>query len=63
MALKTFKPVSDGLRQLVLIDRKELYKGTPVKKLTEGLKNPAVEITQVELLLVDVVADINAATE
>lgn len=38
MALKTFKPVSDGLRQLVLIDRKELYKGSPVKKLTEGLK-------------------------
>lgn len=37
MALKTFKPVSDGLRQLVLIDRKELYKGNPVKSLTEGL--------------------------
>ncbi|MCP4395532.1 MAG: 50S ribosomal protein L2 [Alphaproteobacteria bacterium] len=37
MALKTFKPVSDGLRQLVLIDRKELYKGDPVKSLTEGL--------------------------
>ena len=36
MALKTFKPVTPGLRQLVIVDRKDLYKGKPVKTLTEG---------------------------
>jgi large subunit ribosomal protein L2 len=36
MALKTFKPVTPSLRQLVIVDRSELYKGKPVKKLTEG---------------------------
>lgn len=36
MALKTFKPVTPSLRQLVLVDRRELYKGKPVKKLTVG---------------------------
>ena len=36
MALKTFKPITPSLRELVLIDRKELYKGKPVKSLTEG---------------------------
>ncbi len=36
MALKTFKPTSPARRQLVLIDRSELYKGGPVKTLTEG---------------------------
>ncbi|HPF22689.1 MAG TPA: 50S ribosomal protein L2 [Hyphomonas sp.] len=37
MALKTFNPTSPGRRQLVLVDRSELYKGKPVKALTEGL--------------------------
>jgi len=36
MALKTFKPVTPSLRQLVIVDRKDLYKGKPVKALTEG---------------------------
>src|SRR3712207_3518908 len=36
MALKTYKPVTPSLRQLVLVDRGELYKGKPVKALTEG---------------------------
>ena len=36
MALKHFKPVTPGLRQLVIVDRSELYKGKPVKSLTEG---------------------------
>ncbi len=39
MALKTFKPVTPGLRQVVLIDRRELWKGAPIKNLTEGLKS------------------------
>ncbi|WND02790.1 50S ribosomal protein L2 [Temperatibacter marinus] len=37
MALKQYKPMTPGQRGLVLIDRSELYKGKPVKKLTEGL--------------------------
>ncbi|MEO0981246.1 MAG: 50S ribosomal protein L2 [Pseudomonadota bacterium] len=37
MALKTFNPTSPGRRQLVLVDRKDLHKGRPVKALTEGL--------------------------
>lgn len=36
MALKTFKPVTPGLRQLVIVDRSQLWKGKPVKSLTEG---------------------------
>jgi len=36
MALKTFKPTTPSQRQLVLVDRSELYKGKPVKGLTEG---------------------------
>ncbi len=37
MALKTFKPVTPSLRQLVIVDRSGLYKGKPLKILTEGL--------------------------
>ena len=36
MALKTFKPTTPSLRQLVLVDRSDLHKGKPVKALTEG---------------------------
>jgi large subunit ribosomal protein L2 len=36
MALKTYNPVTAGQRQLVLVDRSGLYKGSPVKALTEG---------------------------
>ena len=36
MALKSFKPVTPSLRQLVIVDRSELHKGKPVKTLTEG---------------------------
>ncbi len=38
MALKTFKPTTPSQRQLVIVDRSELWKGEPVKKLTEGLR-------------------------
>jgi large subunit ribosomal protein L2 len=38
MALKNYKPVTPSTRGLVLIDRSQLYKGRPVKELTEGLK-------------------------
>lgn len=37
MALKTYNPVTPGRRQLVLVDRSELWKGKPVKALTHGL--------------------------
>ena len=36
MALKSFKPITPSLRQLVIVDRSELFKGKPVKMLTEG---------------------------
>jgi large subunit ribosomal protein L2 len=36
MALKTFKPTTPGQRQLVLVDHSDLWKGRPVKALTEG---------------------------
>src|ERR1700720_2767569 len=36
MALKTFKPTTPGQRQLVLVARTTLYRGKPVKTLTEG---------------------------
>ena len=36
MALKKYKPTTPSQRSLILIDRTELYKGKPVKKLTEG---------------------------
>jgi large subunit ribosomal protein L2 len=37
MALKTYNPTSEGRRQLITTDRSELWKGKPVKVLTEGL--------------------------
>lgn len=37
MALKTCKPATPGLRQLIIVDRSELYKGNPEKSLTVGL--------------------------
>jgi large subunit ribosomal protein L2 len=41
MALRTFNPTSPGRRQLVLVDRSALWKGKPVKTLTEGISDPA----------------------
>ena len=39
MALKSYKPTTPSQRQLVIVDRSGLYKGKPVKGLTEGLKS------------------------
>ena len=36
MALKTYRPITPGLRQLVLVDRSNLWKGDPIKMLTDG---------------------------
>ncbi len=38
MALKKFNPVTPGMRELVLVDRSDLWKGKPEKSLTEGKK-------------------------
>ena len=38
MALRTYKPTSAGLRHLVLVDKSHLWKGKPLKALTEGLR-------------------------
>ncbi|MDP3897894.1 MAG: 50S ribosomal protein L2 [Mesorhizobium sp.] len=37
MALKSYKPTTPSQRQLVIVDRSGLYRGKPVKGLTEGL--------------------------
>jgi large subunit ribosomal protein L2 len=39
MALKTYKPTTPSLRQLVIVDRSGLWKGKPVKALTRGKTN------------------------
>jgi large subunit ribosomal protein L2 len=39
MPLKSFKPTTPGQRQLVLVDRSDLWKGKPEKSLTEGLRS------------------------
>ncbi len=39
MALKKFNPRTPGTRQLVIVDRTGLWKGKPVKTLTEGLSS------------------------
>jgi large subunit ribosomal protein L2 len=39
MALKTYKPITPSLRQLVIVDRSGLWKGKPVKALTRGKSN------------------------
>ena len=36
MALKSYRPMTPSRRQLVLVDRSGLWKGKPVKSLTEG---------------------------
>ena len=37
MALKSYNPTTPSQRQLVIVDRSGLWKGKPVKSLTEGL--------------------------
>jgi len=37
MALKHFNPTTSSQRQLVIVDRSQLYRGKPVKSLTQGL--------------------------
>lgn len=37
MALKKFNPITPSLRELIQVDRKELWKGKPFKQLTQGL--------------------------
>jgi large subunit ribosomal protein L2 len=39
MALRTYNPTTPSQRQLVLVDRAGLYKGKPLKELTEGLNS------------------------
>ena len=38
MALKTFNPTTPSRRQLVVVDRSGLWKGKPIKGLSEGLR-------------------------
>ena len=36
MSLKTFKPYTKSTRTTILVDRKNLWKGPPIKSLTQG---------------------------
>ena len=38
MALKSYNPTTPGQRGLILVDRSSLFKGRPIKALTEGLR-------------------------
>ena len=38
MALKTYNPRTSSIRSLVTVDKSELWKGRPEKKLISGLK-------------------------
>ena len=38
MALREYRPTSPGMRQLIQVDRTQLWKGEPEKVLTEGKK-------------------------
>ena len=38
MALKSYNPTTPSQRQLVIVDRSGLWKGKPVKALTQGKK-------------------------
>jgi len=38
MALKSYKPTTPGQRQVVIVERSELWSGGPVKSLTEGMR-------------------------
>src|SRR3546814_20912796 len=38
MALKNYKPTSPARRGLILVDKTQLWKGKPVKALTEGTR-------------------------
>jgi len=49
MALKSYRPITPSQRQLVLVDRSDLWKGKPVKSLTEGSRKLVGAITLVGL--------------
>ena len=36
MSLKTYKPYTKSTRTTILVDRKNIWKGSPVKSLTRG---------------------------
>jgi len=42
--MKTYNPTTPGQRQLVMVDRSALYRGKPVKILTEA-SSPAAAAT------------------
>ena len=50
MPLKSYKPTTPGQRDLVLVDRSELWSGRPEKSLSFGLNKKVEETTLEELL-------------
>ena len=62
MALKSYNPVTPSQRQLVLVDRTALYRGEPVKSLTQGKNSAAGATTEAALRCGFAVADTNGLT-
>jgi hypothetical protein len=62
MALKKYRPITPSQRQLVTVDRSELWKGKPEKSLTEGKKKTVVVTTLDVLQHVTLVVDTNNVT-
>ena len=48
MPLKSYKPTSPGQRDLVLVDKSDLWNGRPEKSLTFGLSKKGGKIILVE---------------
>ena len=44
MALKSYRPITPSQRQLVLVDRSDLWKGKPIKSLTYEKKEGKYEL-------------------
>ena len=46
MALKQYNPTSSARRGLILVDKSALWKGKPVKALTEASARPVAATTR-----------------
>ena len=62
MAIKKYKPTSNGRRNMTSSDFAEITTDKPEKSLLAPLNKKAVVITKVKLLFVIKVADINVNT-
>ena len=50
MGLKTFKPYTKSTRGTIILDKSNLWKGSPYKSLSKGKKSSGEETIMEELL-------------